>query len=147
METSSTSFWTSYSNIILLIIGITIGSIVGIVMPDYVHYLKPLGDIFLNLLFVTVIPLVFFAIVTSVASIEQKGKLGKILFAMGITFLCFIVLAALFTLVAVYLFPTERPNVNIASQIHEMGGDNDSWGDRMVKFFRSPRPWRSSGTR
>ncbi|WP_300669447.1 dicarboxylate/amino acid:cation symporter [Soonwooa sp.] len=135
METSPTSFWESYSNIILLIIGITVGSIVGIAMPDYVHYLKPLGDVFLNLLFVTVIPLVFFAIVTSVASIEQKGKLGKILFAMGITFLCFIVLAAIFTLIAVYLFPTTKPDVNLTSQIHEMGSDGEGWGDRMVKFF------------
>lgn len=56
------SFWNNYSNIILLLIGIFIGSLVGIFAPDFVTYLKPIGDIFLNLLFVTVIPLVFFAI-------------------------------------------------------------------------------------
>lgn len=135
MDTTQYSFWQNYSNIILLIVGITAGSIVGIAFPDIVHYLKPVGDIFLNLLFVTVIPIVFFAIVTSVSSIEQKGKLGKILFAMGITFLSFIVLAALFTIVAVYLFPTERPNVNVAAAIHEVAPENETWGDRMVRFF------------
>ena len=135
MTTTQHSFWQSYSNIILLLLGITIGSIVGIFFPDAVSYLKPVGDIFLNLLFVTVIPLVFFAIVTSVSAIEQRGKLGRILFAMGITFLFFIVLAAIFTVVAVYLFPTERPDIDMTIKIHEAASDNETWGERMVRFF------------
>lgn len=135
MDNTQYSFWQNYSNIILLLVGITAGSIIGIAFPNIVHYLKPVGDIFLNLLFVTVIPIVFFAIVTSVSSIEQKGKLGKILFAMGITFLSFIILAALFTIVVVYLFPTERPNVNMTTALHKVAPENETWGDRMVRFF------------
>lgn len=49
----------NYSGIIFLLLGITIGSIIGIVAPGFVEYIKPLGDIFLNLLFVSVVPLVF----------------------------------------------------------------------------------------
>lgn len=50
----------NYSGIILLLAGIVIGSFIGIFFPGSVVYLKPLGDIFLNLLFVSVVPLVFF---------------------------------------------------------------------------------------
>jgi Na+/H+-dicarboxylate symporter len=59
--------------------GITIGSIIGIVAPDFVEYIKPLGDIFLNLLFVSVVPLVFFAVSNSIASLEQQSKFGRII--------------------------------------------------------------------
>lgn len=52
----------NYLGILLLLLGIIIGSIIGIVAPQTVSYIKPLGDIFLNLLFVSVVPLVFFAV-------------------------------------------------------------------------------------
>ncbi|HAI80768.1 MAG TPA: sodium:proton antiporter, partial [Chryseobacterium sp.] len=55
----------NYSGIILLLTGITAGSFIGIFFPAAVIYLKPLGDIFLNLLFVSVVPLVFFAVSNS----------------------------------------------------------------------------------
>ncbi|MGX9985100.1 dicarboxylate/amino acid:cation symporter [Soonwooa purpurea] len=135
MSFTQSTFWQSYSNIILLLIGISFGSIVGIFFPNMVNYLKPVGDIFLNLLFVTVIPLVFFAIVTSVSSIEQGNKLGKILFAMMFTFLAFVLIAALFSIVAVYLFPTVRPTGNMATVVVENITDTESWGDRIVRFF------------
>ncbi|NAW51212.1 cation:dicarboxylase symporter family transporter [Elizabethkingia argentiflava] len=91
------SFWQSYSNSILLLGGIIIGSIIGICFPSAVNYLKPI-DIFLNLLFITITPLFFFAIVTSISDIEQKGKLGKIISAMLFTFLCLVIISAVFSI-------------------------------------------------
>lgn len=135
MKLMKNNLWKSYSSLILLMIGIGIGSVFGIFFPEEVRYLKPVGDVFLNLLFVTVIPLIFFAIISSIASIEQKGKLGKILWVMALTFLSFIVLAALFTIVAVYLFPTEAPKVSLSQEFHEPTSDHLSWGDRIVSFF------------
>lgn len=132
---AKSTFWKSYSNIILLLVGIFIGSLVGIFFPEVVIYLKPVGDIFLNVLFVTVIPLVFFAIISSVASIEQKGELGKILLVMGITFLCFILISAILTVGAVYLFPTEAPHVNMASHFEAEMGPQETWGERITGFF------------
>ena len=77
----------NYSGILLLLFGITVGSIIGIVAPNIVDYIKPLGDIFLNLLFVSVVPLVFFAVANSVSSLEQQSKFGKIMLIMCFTFL------------------------------------------------------------
>ncbi|STC93860.1 C4-dicarboxylate transporter DctA [Chryseobacterium carnipullorum] len=67
----------NYSGIILLLLGIAIGSIIGVTAPGIVDYIKPLGDIFLNLLFVSVVPLVFFAVSNSIASLEQGSKFGE----------------------------------------------------------------------
>jgi Na+/H+-dicarboxylate symporter len=123
----------NYSGIILLLLGITIGSIIGIVAPDVVYYIKPLGDIFLNLLFVSVVPLVFFAVSNSIASLEQQSKFGKIMVTMAFTFLFFILTAAVFTICAVYLFPVS--GVSGSSEIVEEAANNDSWGNRIVGFF------------
>ena len=123
----------NYSGIIHLIIGITTGSFIGIFFPKAVDFLKPLGDIFLNLLFVSVVPLVFFAVSNSIASLEEQSKFGKIIFSMIFTFLLFIIIAALFTITAVYFFPTEAlPSTS--KEILETG-NNATWGDRIVSFF------------
>ena len=123
----------NYSGILLLLIGIFAGSFIGIFFPKAVDYLKPLGDIFLNLLFVSVVPLVFFAVSNSIASLEEQSKFGKIIFSMIFTFLLFIIIAALFTICAVYFFPTEAlPSTS--KEILETGNDA-TWGDRIVSFF------------
>lgn len=123
----------NYSGIILLLFGIAVGSIIGIVAPNIVNYIKPLGDIFLNLLFVSVVPLVFFAVSNSIASLEQQSKFGKIMVTMAFTFLFFILTAAVFTICAVYLFPVS--GVSGSSEAIEEAANSDSWGNRIVGFF------------
>ena len=123
----------NYSGILLLLFGITVGSIIGIVAPNIVDYIKPLGDIFLNLLFVSVVPLVFFAVANSVSSLEQQSKFGKIMLIMCFTFLFFIITAALFTILVVYFFPIS--GVSASKEVVEDAVNNDSWGNRIVSFF------------
>ncbi len=123
----------NYSGILFLLLGISIGSIIGIISPAFVHYIKPLGDIFLNLLFVSVVPLVFFAVSNSIASLEQQSKFGKIMLTMAFTFLFFIITAAVFTICVVYFFPVS--GVSGSSEIMEEASNSDSWGDRIVGFF------------
>ncbi len=123
----------NYSGILLLLAGIITGSFIGIFAPDTVTYLKPIGDIFLNLLFVSVVPLVFFAVANSIASVEQHSKVGRIILTMSFTFLLFVVISALFTVAAVYLFPT--PALPAAAQEVVTEADSDSWSDRLVSFF------------
>lgn len=122
----------SYSSILLLLVGILTGSMIGLFLPTAVPYIKPLGDIFLNLLFVAVIPLIFFSIASSIANIESDNKLGKILSYMSITFISTLAIAAILTIVGLYLFPvtaTVDPNA-----ISEANANSESWGDRIVRF-------------
>lgn len=123
----------NYSGILLLFLGISIGSFIGIFLPDMVSYIKPLGDIFLNLLFVSVVPLVFFAVSNSIASLEQESKFGRIMLVMALTFLFFILTAAVFTIFAVYIFPVSV--ISGSKGIVEEAANQESWGDRIVSFF------------
>ena len=124
----------NYNSIILLLIGITIGSLVGMFLPDLVIYLKPIGDIFLNLLFVAVIPLLFFAISSAIANIESNGKLGKILGVMSALFVVTIALAAILTIIGLWLFPvTALKDANAISEVIS-NNPEDTWGDKLVRF-------------
>lgn len=123
----------NYSNIILLSAGIIVGSMVGIFLPEAVDWLKPVGDIFLNLLFVSVVPLVFFAVANSIAAVEEGGKFGKIILSMIATFLLFIILAALFMTLVIYLFPTG--GIAVTDDAKLTAEEAVPWGERIVQFF------------
>ena len=75
MEVKKINFLKSYSSILLLLGGIILGSILGLFFGKDVMVIKPLGDIFLNLLFTAIIPLIFFTIASSIANLERTEKL------------------------------------------------------------------------
>ncbi|MFD2906826.1 dicarboxylate/amino acid:cation symporter [Sphingobacterium anhuiense] len=134
MTYSTNIFLQNYGSIILLIVGILVGSILGIYLPNIVPYIKPIGDIFLNLLFVAVIPLVFFAISSSVANIEGTNQLGKIIGAMTGVFLMGVLISACATIAVLYFFPLDAPMVPTGSELLDNNPD-DTWSDKMVRFL------------
>lgn len=71
--------WESYKFPLILLLGIAVGSFIGWFNPELGVKLKPLGDIFLNLVFSVVVPVVFFSISSAVASMVNMKRLGKIL--------------------------------------------------------------------
>ena len=72
------SFWKNYKNTILLILALVIGAISGVIFKDDVNVVKPLGDLFLNALFITIVPLLFLTITTTIAKMDSPGRLKKI---------------------------------------------------------------------
>lgn len=125
----------NYSSIIQLLIGILVGSVIGLLFPAVVDMIKPLGDIFLNLLFVSVIPLLFFAISASVANIENSNKLGKILLIMSSVFIGTIIISAVMTIVGLWLFPVTAAK-DVSSVIETLPTNAaDSWGEKIVRFL------------
>ncbi len=52
----------SYGFSMILIVSIIFGAVLGIIYQKDAAVFKPLGDIFLNLLFTAIVPLVFFSI-------------------------------------------------------------------------------------
>ena len=79
----------NYRSTILLVLGLLLGALLGIFLPSVVPYIKPIGDIFLNLLFILIVPLVFFSIATAIYNLKQRQMVGRVL---GITMIVFIVL-------------------------------------------------------
>ncbi|MNK01706.1 Proton/sodium-glutamate symport protein [compost metagenome] len=111
----------NYSGIIWLLTGIIVGSIAGLVFGKKVEIIKPIGDIFLNLLFTAVIPLVFFAISSAIANIKPSEKLSKMMGITGIVFLATVLISAILTIVAVKIFPVHESlgTATLTEQVNE----------------------------
>ena len=107
MEDSKSLFKT-YSGIIWLLCGITAGSVLGLVFGKEVELIKPLGDIFLNLLFTAIIPLIFFTIASSIASLQKTEKLGKLFVVVIGVFLSTVLISAIIMIIGVLLFPIHQ---------------------------------------
>lgn len=99
---------------IILLISMILGSIVGIIFKESSTFLKPFGDIFLNLMYTIVVPLVFFTISSSIANMVNLKRLGKILKTVFIVFVITSVIAAVFmTLVVLFIDPVGGAKIEI----------------------------------
>ncbi|AWK04148.1 sodium:proton antiporter [Flavobacterium crocinum] len=133
MEVKKINFLQSYSSILWLLGGIIIGSIFGLVFGEDVLIIKPLGDIFLNLLFTAIIPLIFFTIGSSIANLERTEKLGKLFFIMILVFLATILISAIVMICAVYLFPIHEDIAIARVPFEEI--TSGSAGDQIAKLL------------
>ena len=109
------SMWQNYRFPIILLAAIAIGCVLGAVLGERATVLKPLGQIFLNLMFTAVVPLVFITIASAVGSMLNMKRLGKILGSMLLTFIVTGIIAGVLIIVTVKLFPPAL-GVNIAME-------------------------------
>lgn len=90
---------------IVLISSIVLGGFSGYLAPDLAHYLKPLGDVFLNLIFTAIVPMIFFSIALAIARTGSVNKLGRIAGYMSLVFVFTGLVAAIYSLIVVLVFP------------------------------------------
>ena len=61
-----------------VLIAFVIGTVLGIIFQKDILFLQPVGDIFLRLIQMIVVPLIFFSIIGGIANIGDIGKLRRI---------------------------------------------------------------------
>lgn len=76
----------NYKMTFILLLSIVLGAIIGMIFKQDAKVLSPLGDLFLNLLFVVIVPLIFLTITTSIAKMKQPKRLSKIIKSIVIVF-------------------------------------------------------------
>ncbi len=77
----------NYKDSIILVIFIFIGALLGIILKEKAIILSPFGDLFLNMLLITIVPLLFLTIVTSIYKVNKPKRLGKTLISVIVTFI------------------------------------------------------------
>ena len=105
----------------------------GVISGTGATVLKPLGTVFINLMFCVVVPMVFASISSAVANMESRKRAGKI---MGVTVGTFVVtgaIAAVIMYVLMMLFPpVPAAWTDLAAE--EMG-EYATLPDMIVNFF------------
>ena len=82
----------NYRFLAILIGAMILGCIVGWFAPGFAGAIKPLGTVFINMMFCIVVPLVFASISGSIAGMRSKKRAGKIL---GTTVATFVITGAI----------------------------------------------------
>ncbi len=84
---------------LILLLSMFIGAILGLILGESAKSLQGVANIFLNLLYVSIVPMIFTSIVSSITGMKTTKTIGKIL---GLMFLIFIItglFAALYMIV------------------------------------------------
>lgn len=98
----------SYKTSIMLLLSIVFGGIIGIVLGPKAIVLEPFGQIFLNLMFTIIVPLVFFSVASAIANMGNMNRLGKIIGNIAIVFVVTALIAGILAIIGTLIFnPTE----------------------------------------
>ena len=111
-------FLKNYKTMLLLILAMIIGAIAGLIFKEDAMVVKPLGDLFLNLMFVIIVPLVFLTIALAVAKVKHPKRLGKIMVSTVIIFLITSVIAVVIGFATTYF--VDLVDVGDSSSIKEL---------------------------
>lgn len=71
-----------------VLLGLFIGVILGFLLKEHAIYLKPFGDMFIRLIKMIVVPMIFFAIVSGITSVQDAKLLGRIGIKASIIYIC-----------------------------------------------------------
>ena len=116
----------NYKFSFILILGMLLGSIIGVIFGEKATVLQPIADIFLNLLYCCVVPMIFVSLVYSISNMENTNKLGKVLGIMIVIFLLAETIAAIYMLIITIIFnPAEGANIAMNETINNMTSNSN----------------------
>ncbi len=126
------SVWATYRDPIILIAFCIAGAILGLILGEKASVIKPIGQIFLNLLFCLIVPLIFFSIASSIANNKDTRTVGKMIIYTLLIFIVTALLAGLITWIVTKIVgvPTNFAVDNSAAAVETL-----NIGDQIVGTF------------
>ena len=91
------SYWLSAYNIIIFSI---LGAIFGFFSSDFMVFIKPLGDFFIQCIKMLIVPLIIFSVLNATARLAETNKAGKI----GAYSILYFLLTSIFAVVLGLIF-------------------------------------------
>ena len=132
------SFWKNYGSTLLLLAGLVIGGVLGVVLGEDAAVLRPVGHLFLNLVFVLVVPLVFFSVAQSLVVLRKNGVIGRVLGTSVCVFLVMSLVTGVFSFGLMSLWNPFADVLGQGGEISFTGGFLDEEvhiGDALVGAF------------
>lgn len=110
MPLTKNLFRTYYLPILLILTLIT-GAGFGYHYPEKAKWITPLGDLFLNLIFTMVVPLIFFSVAKAFAKLKAHHQIGNMFKSIFWVFLVTGLIAAVLSYCVVRLFPIQEISI------------------------------------
>lgn len=124
--------WKKYQITMLVAIGLVWGTLAGLIFKEKAMVLRPLGILFIYLLFTIIVPVVLITITTAVASLADLRKLGRLFVVMLLVFMFTGAIAGTYMLIVTKIFPVVPSGLTLGSkmELHEV-----SLSDALVNTF------------
>jgi Na+/H+-dicarboxylate symporter len=120
------SFFKNYRFTVILLLAILIGGVAGLIFGEKTAVVKPFGDLFLNLMFMIIVPLVFFSIASAISNMNGMKRLGKIMGSILVVFLLTASVAAILGLFGASIIkPLETTDVDSIKAIMSSSDTSD----------------------
>jgi Na+/H+-dicarboxylate symporter len=127
------SIFKNYRFTIVLLSAILIGGAAGLIYGEQTAIVKPFGDLFLNLMFMIIVPLVFFSIASAISNMNGMKRLGKIMGSILLVFLLTASIAAILGLFGASIIkPLETTDVEA---IKAMMSSSESTDQEPIPFL------------
>lgn len=120
------SFFKNYRLTVILLSTILIGGAAGLIFGEKTAVVKPIGDLFLNLMFMIIVPLVFFSIASAISNMNGMKRLGKIMGSILVVFLLTASIAAILGLIGASIIkPIETADLEAIKAMMSSPETND----------------------
>jgi Na+/H+-dicarboxylate symporter len=126
-------FWNNYKSSLILLISIILGGILGVILGPKAVILKPFGDLFLNLMFTIIVPLVFFSVTSAIGNMSEIKRLGKIMGSIFLVFTCTAIIAAIIGYIgALIINPTKGIDMSAIKNLMTAAADSVKDGEKVT---------------
>lgn len=114
-------FLKNYKFSLILLVSMILGSILGIIMGDKAKIFSPIADLFLNLLYCIVVPMIFVSLVSSIANMSDLKKLRKVLGVMMVVFVVTEIIATVYMIVVcIFIDPAKGAHISMGNTTVDM---------------------------
>ena len=123
----------NYTFLAIMLGAMILGALFGWLAPSAATAIKPLGTVFINMMFCIVVPLVFSSIAGAVANMKSRRRAGKI---MGVTVATFVITGAIAAVIMFLLIQVFPPVLTPWTELQaEEMGEYATISDMIVNFF------------
>lgn len=133
------NWWKNQKLFVKILIGVILGIFVGFTFGEKIVFLSPVGDIFLRLLQVIIVPVVFFCLVSGMTKLENIEKLRTI----GVKAVCFYITTGFLSTVvgvtaALFFEPRKQDKTHITEAVNGLAVDKQfsfNFVENIVNWF------------
>ena len=129
-----------------ILIGVVIGLIIGFVSPAAAEFISPLGDIFLRMLKMLIVPLVFFSITSGICKMGDVKQLRTV----GVRYVLWIVVSAVIVatcgVIAGLIVQPGKGTTEFLAAAEAAEAQSYSFIDNVIGWFTKTRKYEHSSS-
>ncbi len=111
IEKPSNSFLQNYKLTVIILLSVCLGLLTGSLLGEKAKIFLPFGEIFVNLTFTFITPMIFFSVSSAVANVLSLNSIKRTIATSILVFLFMSFVSTLYMIIAVKIFPI--PNISL----------------------------------